>query len=198
MTQSQRLGDVGVVGHRQDATGCGDMLSAYDHGSIVERRVLKEDILDEALRDISVDVVTGVDVFVEPNAVFDDNQGPHVSFAHVHTCHHDGKDVFVAVIGRTFGPEEANQVGLAMVDTDGGEETTYFFLKQDDQRECSHINDSVENGSKQSEIEELLNNDPYENKDDDAGEDVGGTRLLHETVDVVEKQCYQEDIDEIF
>ena len=57
-----------------------------------------------------------------------------------------------------------------MVDTDGGEETTYFLLEQDDQRECSHINDSVENGSKQSEIEELLNDDPYENEDDDAPE----------------------------
>ena len=48
MAQSHILGKGGVLGDRQDTTGRLDPVIGYDHGTIMQRAVLKEYILDQA------------------------------------------------------------------------------------------------------------------------------------------------------
>ena len=60
MAKTQMLWEVHVMAYRKNAPDGSDATMGYDHRAIVERRILKEDILYEAGIDVSVDDVAGL------------------------------------------------------------------------------------------------------------------------------------------
>ena len=54
VTESQFLRDIEIMAHRQDTAGSHDSLVAYHHGTIMQRRVLEEDVLYQTLIDFCI------------------------------------------------------------------------------------------------------------------------------------------------
>ena len=93
MAQSKLLGDVEIVADGQDAAGGEDAVLADNHSSVVERRVLEEDVLDEPLVDVRIDGLASADDIGQRGIALDDDECSHLALRHLHACHHDGHDV---------------------------------------------------------------------------------------------------------
>lgn len=59
VTQTEFLGDVGVVAYRKDAAYGSNAVAGNDHRAVVERRVLEKYILNKSYIDVGVDFVAG-------------------------------------------------------------------------------------------------------------------------------------------
>ena len=132
VAEAKLLRDVQVVRDGEDASGCYDLLVADNHRSVVQRAVLEEDILDEALVYIGVDGVSASDDFVQWEVLFDYNQGTGLALAHAHAGHNDGHDVGSLHLFLLTSAEEAEQVSLAFMGTYGDEELADIVLEEDD------------------------------------------------------------------
>ena len=101
MAKAQLLGYVHVVTHRQDASCRFDALLRDDHGTVVERRVLEEDVLYQQFVDACVDLFTGLHNIVKRCGPLDDDKGSHLFLCHIHARpydRHDGSLVLVLPI----------------------------------------------------------------------------------------------------
>ena len=76
------LGNVHVVAHWQDAAGGRDASAGDDHGPVVQRRVLEEDVLDQAHVDVGVDDVAGLLVVVQGHFLLQDYEGAGLGARH--------------------------------------------------------------------------------------------------------------------
>lgn len=198
VAQAQRFGDVGVVRYRQDAAGSLNAVVAYDHGSVMQGAVLEEDVFNQSLRDVGVDDVARADVLVQSHLALQYDEHAHLLLAHVDAGHYDGQDF--GTLGLVFAAalEETRNDARVALRADGREKPAYFFLKQDYQGQTTHIDHLVENRTQQAHFKHLRHQNPYQDKHDDARKDVGRARLLHQFVDVVQNQRYQQDINGIF
>ena len=197
MAQAERFGYVVVVGHGQDATGSFQAFVTDYHGAVVQRTVLEKDIFDKALVDVSVDDIARLDDFVQPHVALDDNQRACLLLAHAETGHYDGHD-FLAVYVRFLPPAEPpHQSAHVAPRTYAGKEMAYFLLKEDYQGQGAHIDQLVEDAAQQTHLEDLGNQYPDQHEYQYAGKDVGRAGLFHQSVDVVEQQRHQYDVDQV-
>ena len=72
-----------------------------------------------------------------------------------------------------------------------------FLLKKNDERQCSHVDHVVHDAPQEAHFKHLRNEEPDNDEDEDAVEDVGGARLLHQLVDVVKNARHRHDVDEV-
>ena len=132
VAEAKLLRDVQVVRDGEDASGCYDLLVADNHRSVVQRAVLEEDILDEALVYVGIDGFSGTDNLVEWDAFFNHNQCSGLSFAHAHTGHDDGHDVGFLVLVLFAWVKESEDVSPTFMRTYGNKELADVVLKQYD------------------------------------------------------------------
>ena len=85
MAQSHILGKGGVLGDRQDTTGRLDPVIGYDHGTIMQRAVLKEYILDQAGIYIGVEHLARMLINRQVHILLDHDQGTRLFPGHIHT-----------------------------------------------------------------------------------------------------------------
>ena len=81
---------------------------------------------------------------------------------------------------------------------DGDEETADVVLEQHDQGECAYADEFVEDGTEQSHLEHLGDDNPESEEDEDAIEDVERAGVAHQAVDVVEQEGDKENVDGVF
>ena len=202
MAQAQLLRNVEVVADGQDTAGSTDAMIADNHGTIVKRRVLKENILNQALADVGIhDFSRGYDVS-QRCCTLNDNEGAHLSLRHLHTGHHDGHDVtfqlLAVLVFARLGRKELQPTMHALMSSQVVEELAYLFLEQHDDGDYTHRYQLVEDGAQQFHLKYLRHQQPYDNKDIDAYKDIERARGTHQPVDIVEQQAYQQDVDSIF
>ena len=87
VTQTQLLRNIGLMAHGEDTSRGTDALVRYDHGTVVERRVLEEDILYQPLVDFRVNDVAGIDNIVEGRRPLYDDKCTHLATRHIHASH---------------------------------------------------------------------------------------------------------------
>ena len=133
MAQTKLAGYAETMRHGQYAAGCLHSLVRDYHGTVVKWRVLEEDILNQTLVDAGVYHVAGIDNIVEGYAAFDDDKAADIVLGHVHASHHYGQYCLLVFLYRlvTIGEKLLHQTE-ALVGTDGVEEFSYLFLKEND------------------------------------------------------------------
>ena len=82
--------------------------------------------------------------------------------------------------------------------TDIEKELTDVFLENDDNCKDSHTHQLVEDGAQQSHFQHLRHKEPQHDKHNDAIERIHGTWLAHQSVDVVQHQGDQDNVDNVF
>ena len=198
VAQPQRLGDVGVVRDGQQTTGGVNAHFRYDHGAVVEGRIFEEDIFDESLRNLRIDLLPRFREVEQVLVTLQDNQRPDFLFAHADAGSHERHDVFVIqafVLAVSAQPSHEERGALG---ADAGEKLPDFFLKEHDECQSTDIDQAVEDATEQSHLEKLRNEDPNNDENQYAGEDVGRTGGAHQSVDIEEQQRDQDDVDRIF
>ncbi len=201
MAKAKGFGNIRVVRNGKNATSRLNALVGNNHGTIVKGAVFEEYILNEALRDVGIDLVARGDIFVEPYVTLYNNECAHLLLRHAHAGHDDGHNLFVAHGIFSFFFIFKSQQSLQEMDTwartDGAKKVADFFLKQHNQRERTHIDHLVENAAQQAHLKNLRHKYPTHDEDHNTTKDIGGARLLHQSVDVVKKKGYREDVDNV-
>ena len=200
VAQSQLFGNIDGMRHRQDAACGADALPADDHSSVVQGRVFEEDVLDEPLVDVGIDDVARLDDVVERCHPFDDDERTHLVASHVHASHDDGHDGGLVGFGFLLPrrAEEACQRFHPLVGTEVVEKLADVVLEEDDDRQHAHTDKLVHDASQEAHLQDAADKEPHQDEHDDADEHVERPRFLHETVDVVEHHCHEEDVYKVF
>lgn len=186
MPKTKRLRDVGVVRHGEDTARSSDVAIANNHSTIMEWRVFEKDIFDESLRNFRIDLLPGFREVEQVLVTLQDNQRPDFLFAHADAGSHERHDVFVIqafVLAVSAQPSHEERGALG---ADAGEKLPDFFLKEHDECQSTDIDQAVEDATEQSHLEKLRNEDPNNDEDQYAGEDVGRTGSAHQSVDIEE------------
>ena len=200
MAQAQFLGNVMVVGNGQDAAGGTYALAGDDHGSVVKRRILEEDVLDKPLVDARIDKIARIYDIVKTYASLYHHEGAHLAARHIHTRQHDGHNgllvnEFLLVLAAYH--EQLSELLEALMGTKRVKKSAYLFLKEHYQADYTHAYQLVHNGTKEPHLEHLAHEEPHHYEHDYAYEDIERTALLHQSVDVIEHQCDKKNVDVI-
>ena len=203
MSKAELLGNVEVVADGQDARSSSNPAFRDNHGAVVQRAVLEEDVLDESLCYLSINLFTGSHELAKRQVVLKHDERADVLLAHVHASHHDGEDslTFVselACILMLVEPEEAEEAMRTVSSAYVVEETTYVLLKQDDDGKSTDAYKLVEDAAKQLHLEHLADDNPATDEEQDAIEDVDGARLLHQLVAIEKYYRNKKDVDYVF
>ena len=78
------------------------------------------------------------------------------------------------------------------------EEAADVVLKKDDEGDGAHRDKLVEDGAHEAHLEHLREEQPHDDEYHDAHEDVERAGLAHQTVDVIEHQGNEQNVDEVF
>ena len=200
VAQPQVLGNVVAVRHGQYASGGADAFFRYDHGSVVQRRVLEEDVLYESLVDVGVYQVARLHDVVEPHRALYDYERAHLAPRHVDARHHYGHDGLLVSPGllRAVAREEEPRHHLeAAVCAERVEKLAYLFLEKHDESYHTDAHQLVHNRPEETHLYNLANEKPYYHEDDDAYEDIERTALLHEAVNIIEHHRHKDDVHHI-
>ena len=199
MSESKFFGDVEVVTDRQDAGCCGYPAFCHNHGTVVKRTVLEEDVLDESLGYLAIDLFSGTDELAQGKVVLQHDERSDPLLAHVHACHHDREDGF-AFISELAGllvlvqTEEAEETMGLFSGSKIVEEATDVFLEEDDDGKDAYTHQLVEDSAKQFHLQHLADNDPAADEKQYTIEDVHRARLLHQLIAVEKHYRYKKDV----
>ena len=185
----------------QNTTGCTDALAGDNHGSVVQRRVLEEDVLDEPLVDTRVNKVARVHDVVKAYASLYHHECAHLAARHIYTRQHDGHDgllvdEFLLVLAAYH--KQLRELFEALMSTKRVKESAYLFLKEHYQSDYTHAYQLVHNGTQESHLKHLAHEEPHHYEHDNTDEDIERAALLHQTVDVVEHQGDKQYVDDVF
>ena len=150
VAQSQFLRDVEVVADGQDTASSTDTLADNHQGTVVERRVLEEDVLYELLADAGIDFLTRSHDIVQRCGALYDYQGAHLLLAHRHAGHDDGHDgtlQLLCILLSVVVGKEASQGPHALVAANVVEKLADVLLEQDDESDDTHRHQLVENAA---------------------------------------------------
>ena len=203
MAKAEFLGNVEVVAHGEDASCGTQTVTGDDERSVVQGRVLEEDVLDEALVHVGIDDVARGDDVVERHVALQDDEGSHLVFRHGHTCHDHGHDAATQTVAVGSGGvavlrgEEAHQSAYALMAAEVVEELTDVVLEDDDDGNHAHGDELVEDGAEEAHLQYLRYEHPHHDEHDDAHEGVERARLAHQPVDIEKQQGYQQYVDEV-
>ena len=197
MTQSQIAGNVGVVGHRQDTACAHDLAAGNDEGAIMQRTVLKEDILDQARIDVGFDHVARALIVGQRHRLLDNDEGTRLSLRHVHTGVNDGHNPFFHIIYRFLTLEQFLKDLETPAGTQLGEEPFDFVLEQDNEDKQADVDEFVHERADKAHVQDLIHHHPCNDKGEHAHKDVERARTLHRAVQVVEQGRHQQDVDQV-
>ena len=152
MAQPKFLGNVKAVADGQYAAGSAYLLADDDHGTVVQRRVLEEDVLYEPLINQGIDALASSHDVVEWCGALNDYQGAHFLFAHAHARHDDGHDelfqLFFVVLFVAIG-EQPSQHLHALMGAEVIKELADVLLEEDYQSDDTNGNQLVHDAAQQ-------------------------------------------------
>ena len=163
-------------------------------------RVLKEDVLYQLLTDLGINLFTSSHNIVQRSGTLDNNQCTHLLLAHRHTSHHDRHDDLLQLfrVLLLFSARKQTAQGThALVSSQIVEEFTDVFLKEDDKTNDTHRHQLVKDATQQLHLQHLRHHQPEDDEHQDTHEDVQRARLLHEAIDIEQRQCDEYDVDNV-
>ena len=164
----------------------------------MQRTVLEENILYQALIDVGIDNLTRTHHIIQREIMFDDNQGSYLLFAHTDASHHHRHDFLMLHILFLISGKEAHQRAGMLVRTKRQQKTPYFVLKQNNQCNHSHAHQLVKDGTEQLHLQYLGYHQPYQYEYQNTRKHIDGTGSLHQLIRIVKQKCNQQNVDNIF
>lgn len=191
VTQTEAAGYVAVVADREDTPGALQAVVRHDERAVVQRRVLEENVLDEAGVDKGVDHVAALLIALQRYILLYHDKCAGLGLGHVHAGVYDGQHeaAHIALLGVTRVVEEVAQKRPFFVVAQRHKEALYLVLEQDDEHKQTYAHELVENRADEFHLENLRGEHPDNDKGKDSEEYVYGAALLHDLVDVVEQKC---------
>src|SRR5690554_3359863 len=192
------LGNVRVLGDGENAAGGLDLLPYHDHGAIVQRTVLEENILNQPGGDIGIDDLTALLIQAELKIALNDDQCPDLGFRHVHAGQYDRgdvRDVFLLLVDRH---KEFRDELPSLLRAERHQESPDLILKEDHQQYQSDIHKLIEDRAQKHHVEHLRYQYPDNHEDHNSDKERAHSRYLHHLEQVVQQCGYQQDVDKIF
>ena len=164
------------MAHGKDTSCRHDALVGDHHRSIMQRRVLEEDVLYQSLVDLGIYLLTRVHNVFQGHSSFDDNQRTNILLRHAHTCHHDRHNRLLVCLPLALlvGVEEPHEPSHSLLRTYLVKETADVLLKDDDEGYDTHAHQLVEYRTQQAHLQHLTHKEPDQHEDHDTNEDVEG------------------------
>ena len=188
--------------HGQDTARRLDTFLGDDHCPVMQRGILEKDVLYKPLVDVRVDHVTCRHDVIQRHITLNDDQRSHFPTTHIHRRHHYRHDNLLDIpplfLLTPRESEEPQERADSLMGTQIVEELTDILLEQHDQGDDTHTDQLVENRAKQSHLQHLRHEKPDDDEHHNTREHVQRARVAHQPIDVVEHQCYQQDVDDIF
>ena len=199
VAQSEVLRNAERVTDWQDATYGGDASVGYDHGSVVEGRILEEDVLYEFAVDLGIDGFTGLYDICERHFTFENDECSDEVFRHIIACHdhRQSADILIFIV-HILGVKPSEEQGKSSLTSKGKEETTYLLLEYHNQSKTADADQFVEYAAQQFHLEHLRHDNPNKDENEDSVEYIQRTRRFHQSVYLVEQDGYAENVDYIF
>ena len=168
----------------------------------MQRTVLEEDILDQALADFGIHQLTSTHKIVQGQVVLQYYQGPHPLLTHIQAGHDDWEDGFAFVnklreIFLLVGAEEVDEAMNSLSRSHTEEEMTNLLLKQNNDGYGTDIYQLIQNAAHQLHLKNLADNDPETDKEQHSVKDIHRARLLHDLITIVQAYRYKQDINQV-
>lgn len=191
VTQTEAAGYVAVVADREDTSGALQAVVHHDERAVVQRRVLEEDVLNQAGVDEGVDHVAALLIALQRYILLYHDECAGLGLGHVHAGVDNGQHeaAHISLLGVTRVVEEVAQKRPLLVVAQRHKEALYLVLEQDDKHKQPYAHELVENRADEFHLENLRGEHPDNDKGQDSEEYVDGAALLHDLVDVVEQKC---------
>ena len=190
VAQSKRAGHIGVMAYGKYASGGFYASAIDDHGSVVERGVLEENVLYQARVYLGVDYVAALLVVFEWHILLYHYQRAGLAFRHVHACIHDRHHAGVYVLGVLLLPvvEKGCEKFPPLFGSQFHEKPLYLVLENDHEYEQTYAHHFVEDGAYELHLEDLGGHYPYQHEGEHPVKNVYGARLFHYLIEIVEHQ----------
>ena len=174
-------GDVGLLCHGKDATGSGDAVVTDDHGTVVQRAVLEENVLNQRTGDVGVDHNPSRYDVVQVVFSREQDECALLDFRHVDTGFGDGVDVEINIAPHPQKLEFSGQFAFLGLGAYGEQETSYLRLEYDDECDEAHANKGSKDGGEHFHLQGL-DQLPDEEDGHNANEDAHGRGAFQQTV----------------
>lgn len=191
VAQTEAARYIAVVAYRQDAAGAFETVVCHDEGTVVQRRVLEEDVFDKARVDERVYHIAALLVAFQRYILLyhDERAGPGLGHVHAGIHYRKYETPHVAFLGVTCMVEEIAQKRPLLMVAECHKEALYLVLKQDDEYKQADAHELVENRTYEFHLKNLRCEHPDNDEGQDSEEYVDGAALLHYLVDIVEQKC---------
>ena len=178
------------MGNRQDTSRRFDTFLTDNHRSIVQRTVLKENILNQTLVYIGIDNFSRTHHIIQRQIMFNDNQGTNLLLPHADTCHYHRHDVVMFQLLFLIAGEEAYQRTGMLMRAECQQEAPYLVLKQNDKRQHAHTDQLVEDGAEQFHLQHLRHHQPYQDKHQDTRKHIDRAGGFHQLIRIVQQESH--------
>ena len=200
MAHAVLRGNIGVVHDRKGAAGGHYPVHVYDHGPVVERGILIEDVLYQTPVDGGVYAVAGLGDKLQGRVVLQDNEGARPGLSHPpaglgYLVQGGGLNLLVPASQEDTGQEVVaggGEIAAAYMQ----EETAYLGLENDYQRDDTDSENLSQDGRQQLHIQRL-HHYPREIYQQDTDEDVEYGSAAHYPHHLVDQKTYQDDVDNV-
>ena len=196
MAQAIVSGNIGLLRNGQDASGRRDAVVADNHGTVVQRAVFEEDILNQRMGYVGVDGDTCRNDIIQIVVAREQDERSLLDIRHVEAGLGDRVDVQVHITPDAQKLEPLGQLALLGLRSDGEEETPYLRLENDDERNETHTDKGTKDGGQHFHLQGL-DQLPDEENGHDADEDAHGGGAFQEAVKAIEKARHQKDVENV-
>lgn len=180
MAQPEMARHVGVVAHGQNTTGGFDAIVGYDHGAVVERGILEEDIFDKTGVDARIDDIARHLVTLQGYAALYHDKCAGMALRHIDAGVNDGKydfmhRLFLPVGIGTLHSEEFAQKTPALSISELDEQALDLIGEEDHDDEQAEAYKLIEYRAYQFHFKYLRSHYPHHDKSQNAVEEIKRT-----------------------
>ena len=200
MAQSEVGVDVHAGSDGQDAAGGQDAVALDYDGTIVQGRVLEEEVFEEGSGGVGIDTLACVDYLLQVVGAFEDDECAGLALGHVHTGLHVGVEIeaclFIGIVApeaKTLDERVARQAGLGAYEE---EEFAYLGLEDDDKGYETDAHDAPEDLAAKAHVEEV-EDAPGQIDDYDGPEDAHDVGATDQPIKPVDEDGDHEDVEDV-
>ena len=164
----------------------------------MQRTVLEKYILNQTLTDSRIYYFPRPDHFVQRSGMLDHDQCTYFLLSHTQAGHYHRHDIVMFQSFFLRSAEKVRQRTDMPMRPQCQQETANLILKKNNQSNHPHIHQGIEYGTQQFHFQDLRNDQPDQDKHQNAGKNLDRAGCLHQLVSVIQQQGNQQYIDKIF
>ena len=190
VTQAERLIEAWIMRNRQYAAGFVYSVTLDDHRTVVQRSVLVEYLFDETCRNLCIYFLALSHKVAQIIVTLYDDQGAHLLCRHVSARMHHLVDPLMVVAQLQVRTAEGREQRLPLVTrTETYEHLSYLTREDYDDRNHSDVDETVEDRTQKTHLDDLRYHKPDDEYDHNTLEDHKRSALPCHPVEVIKNSC---------